>query len=42
MIGQYLTDGEIRELLKPGGYFGVAEKRALGIAAEIRSLTTEK
>ncbi len=42
LIEHYLTNEEIRELLKPGGYFGIAEKRALGIAAEIRSLTTEE
>ncbi len=42
VIGQYLTDGEIRELLNPGGYFGIAEKRAFAIAAEIRSLNPTK
>ena len=42
VIGQYLTDGEIRELLNPGSYFGIAEKRAFAIAAEIRSLNPTK
>jgi hypothetical protein len=42
VIGQYLTDGEVRELINPIGYFGIAEKRALAIAAEIRSLIPAK
>ncbi len=42
LIGEYLTDGEIRELMKPGGYFGIADKRALAIAAEIRFLIPAK
>jgi adenylosuccinate lyase len=41
-IGEYLTNEEIRELLEAGGYFGIAEKRALAIAAEIRSLNPAK
>jgi adenylosuccinate lyase len=37
-IEQYLTDGEIRKLMDPGDYFGIAGTRALAIAAEIRSI----